>query len=642
MNYYFSFNQRLLSQIFTKFRDTFVAFCELVNNSIQAKATEIRIYIDENPPDKVTKTKFNQIKIRDNGVGVSKNDFRRKLLEVATDVKEQGQGIGRFAALQIGATVHIETVAYDQVEQAFYESSFELNAHDLEKSKYLDKIKLPVDHVKLDGERDSYYQVRITDFYDDSITQNESHKKASKHLLMENIGNALFSRYPIEIYNESIRFFINDQPIQPKDFIIGEPEFEKSQFIDLDGVKHNLDFGFVKVKSTGVNQRIFIRVSNNNLKSIGHSFNYKADIPEQNVWFVYVDSPFFDNRTDVFRNFDISGMDEELTHIISEIQSSVDQFFAKKYQKYKSFIERLKTDRYYPYKSLAPSSTSKEIVFNQIAYHVEREHKILQEENKLRELIYALVDKALNQGDIQVILSQIVKLDQATIVRFAELLDKVDLDDIVKFSEEVAAKNIFLDFLHAILYGQPAKHLKERSQLHKIVEGKLWIFGEQYNNTPRLFSDKKLKHALNQLREEFLVYEPSSKDENLIELQDEGLRNITDLFFYNEKILDDESREVMIVELKAPKVRIHRKELNQVDTYAFEIEKRGVFPENLAYKICLIGSDISDFARTKLGQIDPNSQFLYSRPKKGIEVYVVKWSDLLQQQRKSYHIWEIF
>ncbi|NUM42812.1 MAG: ATP-binding protein [Leptospiraceae bacterium] len=636
MEYNFTFNQRLLSQIFAKFSSTFDAFCELVNNSIQAKADQIQISIDEYPAEELRATRFKRIILKDTGIGVSKNEFKRKILEIATDIKTHGQGIGRFAALQIGSRVQIETVAYDQVDKQFYKSIFELNANELAKSKYLNEIKLTVDHVPLDGKSDTYYQVTISDFYEESIIQKEPHKRASKLLLPENIGSALFSRYPEQIFNMSIKFVVNNNSIDPKTFLIGTPELDKREFIDLEGNRHAFDFSFLNVKASGHNQKIFLRTSNNGLKSVAHSFNYKADIPDQNVWFIYVDSDYFDKQSDIFRNFQIQNLDEEASHITNEIKLAVDAHFAEKYQKYQNFIERLKGDRYYPYRNIAASSRSKEILFNQLAFYVEDGYQILQQGNKLRDLIYALIDKSLNLGDLEIVLSQIIKLDSSTVMRFKDLLDKVNLEDVIQFSEQVASKNQFLDFLHEILYGLPAKHVKERSQLHKIIERKLWLFGEQYNNTPQLFSDKKLETALNSLRDELLVYEPSKEDENVAELEDSSLRNISDLFFYNEKPLDDESREIMIVELKAPKVKLNQKELNQIEKYAYQIKIRGVFSSNYKYKVILIGSDLSDFVKTSLGQIDETIPTLYKRyHEKNIEVYVMKWSDLIQLHRKK-------
>ena len=46
MEYHFTVNQQLVTKLFTKFNNTFIAFCELINNSIQANAKNIYLSID--------------------------------------------------------------------------------------------------------------------------------------------------------------------------------------------------------------------------------------------------------------------------------------------------------------------------------------------------------------------------------------------------------------------------------------------------------------------------------------------------------------------------------------------------------------------------------------------------------------------
>ena len=64
--------------------------------------------------------------------------------------------------------------------------------------------------------------------------------------------------------------------------------------------------------------------------------------------------------------------------------------------------------------------------------------------------------------------------------------------------------------------------------------------------------DKSLANNLDELHRQYFDYEPIEEDENLIADYKDIMRDITDLFFYNEKRLVNGRREVMIVELKAP------------------------------------------------------------------------------------------
>jgi hypothetical protein len=150
----FTFNKRVLSEILAKYPDTFVAFCELLNNSIQAEADKIEIQIDYTPTDQVAVSALKKIVLRDNGVGVAKGQFRWKILEVGTKAKQGGKGIGRFAALQMAGRIRIETVAYDEPEKKFFKTVLVLDTNTW-KSDSLDKVSLAVTHDLLPGKPDT-------------------------------------------------------------------------------------------------------------------------------------------------------------------------------------------------------------------------------------------------------------------------------------------------------------------------------------------------------------------------------------------------------------------------------------------------------------------------------------------------------
>ena len=349
-----------------------------------------------------------------------------------------------------------------------------------------------------------------------------------------------------------------------------------------------------------------------------------------------VDSPYFTSQADTCRNLFIAEIDQHATHLKDALKGQIDNFFAKRYEHYKKFLEQLKTDAFYPYRTKQPSSESRGVVFNQVAYAVESEHHLLGKKSDVRKLVYALIDRALNQGDFAELLCEVIKLDDATITRFRELLERVDMENVVSFCEEVARKSQFLDFLHKIVYTEIAKRVSERKQLHQIVKRHLWLFGENYTHSPVLCSDKNLHNSLELLRTRFLDYAPTQGDGNLVELPDAETRAITDLFFFNDKILDDTRREVMVVELKAPKVKLHKKELLQAEEYAFQIEQEGVFPDNLSYKIILVSAEMSGFAKAKQGQLDKENPWLVWRSSvKNVEVWALKWSDLIEENRRK-------
>ncbi|WP_152378328.1 hypothetical protein [Flavobacterium haoranii] len=323
------------------------------------------------------------------------------------------------------------------------------------------------------------------------------------------------------------------------------------------------------------------------------------------------------------------------------IKETINNFFKAKNKRFEKFITNLEKDKYYPYRDNEyPASQSQEVLFKKVAYLLEDEHKLIQKNDKIRNFLYPLLDKAIVNGNIEYIFKKVLKLSDDSLEKFHHLLEKTDLEDVVHFASVVAEKTEFLNFLQELTYGDISKHVKERSQLHKIVENQLWLFGENYNGTPKLWSDKRIGNILEELRKEYFEYEPTLQDKNLIELDDSGLNDITDLFFFNEKIIDSGEREIMIVELKSPKCAISEKELNQINRYAFTIEDNPAFPsEKVKYKLILISSKLTKFAKSQTkSRRDsyPDNPFLYEKKsEKNIEVYVMEWAEIIEQNNRK-------
>ena len=271
-----------------------------------------------------------------------------------------------------------------------------------------------------------------------------------------------------------------------------------------------------------------------------------------------------------------------------------------------------------------------------LAYFIENDFLLLKDNVDTRKIIYPLLDRVMSNGDIQEILEKVISLDDEKAKKFKDLLEQTDLSAIIKFTTNVAQKQIFLDFLNDIIYGNIGKYIKERSQLHKIIEKNLWIFGEEYSNTLAVFSDKSLKNSLEELKDKYFIYQPKQEDGNIIDITHEKIADITDLLIYNDRPLLNNRHEILIVELKAPNVKISMKELDQARKYRQDIEKLGKFSKrNTQYKIILISSDISSTARSEIGILDKNRPTLYQKSKDyDIEIHVIKWSDIIDERRQ--------
>ncbi|MFC2118333.1 ATP-binding protein [Bacteroidota bacterium] len=638
----FTANSRLINDLFSRYLNTYFAFSELINNSIQASSDNIWINIDYAKNEELTDKPIKSIVLKDDGVGVHINDLTERILNIGTAQKEGGKGIGRFAALQIGKTLEIETVGYDSDDDTFTKINIPLRHSDFSENQNIDEIEISTIEKILPGDNNkTYYKLSIDNLYDSVETVNSMRNKIIPKFLLENLPLALFESYPLIIFNKKVNFFLNDKLIKPDSFIQGEPCRNNLLYKNRKGVEHTVEFSAIKLKSKLDKRKIFLTSNNAGIKSIVTGFEFDAAwlSPEIGDWFVYINIDSVPQN--LFRNLDFGDLDPEVSHLRTYIKNQVSEFFREKNKEFENFQEKLHTDKYYPYLNETDEKKrrSKVIVFDKLAYIVEEKYQVLKEDKKLREVVYPLINRAIGNDNITEVLKNILKLNDDYISKFKSIMDNSDLEDILIFNEKVISKLQTLDFFDKLIYSDITKHVRERTELHKFLENTLWIFGEQYNDCTSLFSDKSLYNNLFHLRNEVMKTELSKKkNDNVIDEITGKSKSITDLFLYSEKIIDDDNKEILVVELKAPRVKIGQKEIEQAQKYAFEIENQGKYSDHLNYTIILVSSDLNARGQQLFKGANKhfNHPYLYwQNENENISIWIVKWSDLFNNLRRK-------
>lgn len=193
MNRKLTTNSRLVNELFANYISTFAAFCELMNNSVQAKAQNIWIEIDYTEETELHPLVIKRISIKDDGKGVHISEIENKLLDIGTTNKDGGKGIGRFASFQIGQEIEIETIGYDDAEKTFSKTNIPLSFNSFGNNINVSEIDIPTDEKVLTGKNhNTYYQVSISNLYPSNITDKEPKKKIIDKFLKDNIGDAIF------------------------------------------------------------------------------------------------------------------------------------------------------------------------------------------------------------------------------------------------------------------------------------------------------------------------------------------------------------------------------------------------------------------------------------------------------------------
>jgi len=627
----FTTNSRVVNELFTRYLNTFFAFAELINNSIQATARNIWIEITYN--DDMADVPISAISIKDDGHGVHVRDIDRRLFNIGTANKQQGKGVGRFAAMQIGKHVEIRSVAYDPTRKETTSLKIHLGADSFTPAKNIDEVEFDTEELTLPSKEATYYHVLIGKIYNSYEVKEVPRRRIIDKFLPDNIALSIFERYPLEIFNKKVNFHVNGKLLDRSQFVVGKPDLAVIKFENKRGESFDIAVTAFKLKSSLDRRKVFITNNNAGVQSIVSGFEFDATwmSPKIGDWFIYVDS--HELPTDMFTNLDLE-LDENVRHFKLFIKDYLTKFFRKKGKEYEDFASRLKKDKFYPYDNDSDEKglSSKMLVFDRFAYLLEDRYHFIKQQDKVRSVVYPLIDRAISNGDIVDVVQNVLKLENDLVGRFKTLMSKTSAGELIRFNERVVKKLEDIAFLEKLIYGDISKSVKERKELHKFLERMTWVFGEQYADNTTLLSDKNLENNLSNLRDELLKCEPKKKDDNLIENIRGASKSITDLFMYSERIVSADQREVMVVELKAPRVRLSIKELAQVKNYAWEIEQRGIFPKNLKYTIILIGSDIHPKALFEINASKkPDSVDVFFRNEtRNIEIKVIRWSDLFE------------
>lgn len=150
--------------------DRFVAIFELVKNAYDARAKKVVVSFDSKPDGST-------ITIRDNGIGMNKEDLEKKWLHLAYSEKKEGlanadrafvgsKGIGRFSCDSLGSMLTIRTKkANDLIEH-----TLKVNWQDFDKSleKRFESIEVEYSAKEIPaGRREkSYTSLLISDLHD--------------------------------------------------------------------------------------------------------------------------------------------------------------------------------------------------------------------------------------------------------------------------------------------------------------------------------------------------------------------------------------------------------------------------------------------------------------------------------------------
>lgn len=83
--------------------------------------------------------------------------MENKILDIGTNNKDGGKGIGRFAAFQLGKTITIETIGYSQENKNYSKVILPLSFDSFGKNINVSEVKIKTQEEILEGQKHNTY-----------------------------------------------------------------------------------------------------------------------------------------------------------------------------------------------------------------------------------------------------------------------------------------------------------------------------------------------------------------------------------------------------------------------------------------------------------------------------------------------------
>lgn len=635
-------NARIVSKVLTRKRSTFYALRELIDNSINADAKHIKI--DFIPTDGATTDlqyhPIERIIIEDDGIGVPFNEFGKCIMEVATDRRQEGYGVGRFSALQIGKVMKIMTTGFDKSLNKYTTTEVTFNVNDFRgqlEDKQFD-VKSTVSDIKLD----TGFKVEISKLYSNE-GKCDLKNRLTSNFKEEIFPLSLFEVYHQHIFKDSIAFIHNGITLTKEQFIKGVPHTFNKIYKDLRGENHGVRFMIYALKvqvEKGV--RIFLENNASQIPLARFKYNSVWIAPEQESQFVIVSSDYI--NADLKDRYDMSlGDDKEWKSFSDFLKMEIEAYYKQSNVKYNSFIDALKRDKSYPFSEDEIKENGLQVqLFNNSLFMLNNDQDILNMKDKSRTTFYNMFRKSLDDGNVGYLIKHVLALTKESREKMMQLIDDVNLDEVIRFTSTLAERKKVIENLYEATIANVEKNADAwiDGSLKSAIDKNFWIFGEEYNGLKTAPLDNDLEKAIKNEIKNRLAYKPKSNDGNLIEGLKQKVKKLNDLFFIKERLLNDNNREIIIVFIKSPSTLINTKEAVALQRFLMDIKEGQLFPnQNYHYVVMYIGTRIESVTRTLIYEESDNSNnHVVKNTSNGLtdlKAFAYEWTDLIQQNKRK-------
>lgn len=597
------------------------AIKELLWNSCDADATHIDVSFEYNYfGDK--NGEIESITVRDNGHGIKYEDMETlfglygRSNKTYNDKSPKGriyhgkQGHGRYKSFSIGTLVKWESI-YIGDDGNKYRFFIDFNPENKMKCSCSDK-ELMSDDIE------TGVIVTIS-----AIMQNVS-VLSNRETMIEEI---MYAFAPYLLAYEDVTIIYDGVKVEPAHHI--ENNVEMLLTAEHESDKEDATVKIIHWKDGfGRNQNLFI------CSLSGAAYEYVPINTKGHPISVYLLSSLFDKMSQN-NTLTFGEADPLYSSFVSQTKKVLREYINEQYHSDAiAEVKNVKSSDLYPYQGEPKDKIddAERQYFDLIAVEINSViPSFRSSSNETKKLTYRLIREAVktNPDSLTTILSEVFRLSVEQQDDLAKLLDYTTLPAIINMTKTISDRLLFIHALEQMVYNRDVgSPIKERTQFHKILLEELWIFGEKYALGA---SDVSLKNILKKYlkhldRDELAPTIPSdaTNDVNLI----------PDLCLWKQYPVHGERLENLVIELKRPTKVLGKKELDQIESYAYAIADDALFPkENTKWNFLLLGMNFDKYVERKLKDKKNGDGNYYNSDDGHISISVIRWNKIIQENK---------
>lgn len=294
-----------------------------------------------------------------------------------------------------------------------------------------------------------------------------------------------------------------------------------------------------------------------------------------------------------------------------------------------------KKDKIYPFQeeTTSPIEVAERQVFDVVATKVAESLPSFDESDKESKAFQLrMLRHAVERGpeELQTVITEVLNLPKTQLDQLSEILKDVSLAGVISASKLVTDRLKFIAGLEHLLFDEDHKKtLKERSQPHKMIAENTWLFGQEFSVS---VNDRSLTEVLKK------HIAKSGKNIPIDEpvLRIDGSVGIVDLMLSRSIPCNREDEiEHLVVELKAPKVKIGEKECSQIESYAFAVIEDERFTSLSAkWDFWIISNEMDAYAHRKTTQDGrPKGVLHRETDSANVTIWVKTWSQIIRENK---------